>query len=86
MTNRRSSGSSGRQTAIDDDCLLTVREAAAFLHLAPGTIFHLVSQKRLPTIRISSRCIRFSRRALLAWIDSRTQKVEHFPKDQRQSQ
>lgn len=58
------------------DRLLTVCEAADFLRLAPGTVFHLVSQKRLPVVRISSRCIRFSRNALLRWIESLTQLAE----------
>lgn len=49
----------------NNDQLLTVREAAELLHLTPGTIYHLVSQRRLPVIKISSRCVRFSRAALL---------------------
>jgi len=63
----------------DLDRLLTVPEAAKLLHLAPGTVFHLVSQKRVPVIRISSRCIRFSRKALLHWLDSLTLPVEKSP-------
>lgn len=57
----------------NNDQLLTVREAAELLHLAPGTIYHLVSQRRLPVIKISSRCVRFSRAALLRWLDDLTE-------------
>jgi excisionase family DNA binding protein len=72
------------QIASDDshddlDRLLTVPEAAKLLHLAPGTVSHLVSQRRLPVIRISSRCIRFSRKALLFWLDGLTLPAEESP-------
>ena len=41
----------------EDGCvpLLTVVEAAEFLKLSPGSLYHLVSEKRVPVIRISSR-------------------------------
>ena len=58
-----------------DDRLLTVPQAAEFLHLSAGTVYHLVGQRRLPVIRLSSRCIRFSLHALLIWLDSLTQPV-----------
>lgn len=62
----------------EDGCvpLFTVVEAAEFLKLSPGSLYHLVSEKRVPVIRISSRCIRFSRGALLEWVESLTQKIE----------
>lgn len=56
-----------------DDCLLTVPEAAEFLHLSPGTLYHLVSEKRVPVIRISSRCIRFSLTTLRLWLEDLTE-------------
>ncbi len=40
--------------------LLNVREIANLLRLAPGTIYHMVSQKRIPgVVRLSRRCLRF---------------------------
>lgn len=39
--------------------LMDVREVAEFLKLAPGTIYHLVSEGRLPCVRLSARCLRF---------------------------
>ena len=57
------------------DRLWTVNEAARFLNLATGSLYQLVSQHRVPVIRISSRCIRFSRRALMEWVQSRTEPV-----------
>jgi hypothetical protein len=58
--------------------LLTVVEAK-LLHLAPSTVFHLVSQKRVLVIGTSSRCIRFSRKALLLWFDGLTLHAEELP-------
>jgi len=55
--------------------LLTVVEAAHFLNLSPGSLYHLISQKRIPVIRISSRCVRFSLVSLFNWVDSLT----HLP-------
>jgi excisionase family DNA binding protein len=56
----------------EDDRLWTVAEAARFLKLSPGSLYHLVSQHRVPVIRFSSRCVRFSRWALEAWIATMT--------------
>jgi excisionase family DNA binding protein len=53
--------------------LLTVVEAAGFLHISVGTLCHFVSQRRVPVVRISSRCIRFSRLDLEEWVASHSQ-------------
>ena len=58
---------------IDDDRLWTVVEAARFLGLAPGSLYHLISQKRVPVIRISSRCVRFRRSDLEKWVSALSQ-------------
>jgi excisionase family DNA binding protein len=60
-----------------EDRLLTVIEAARFLNLSAGGLYHLISQRRIPVIRISSRCVRFRRQALVAWIESLTQETNH---------
>jgi excisionase family DNA binding protein len=60
----------------DEDRLLTVPEAARFLNLSIGGVYHLISQRRVEIIRISSRCVRFSRRALLEWVESLTQPID----------
>lgn len=62
-------------TPPDSDTLLNVTEAARFLRLSPGTLYHFVSQKRVPTIRLSARCIRFSLRALYEWLEGLSQPV-----------
>jgi excisionase family DNA binding protein len=63
--------------ALEEDCLLTAAEAAQLLNFKNvGTIYHLVTQRRIPVVKLSARCIRFSRKALLEWIDSMTQAAD----------
>ena len=50
------------------DHLLNVSEVAEFLGLSKGTIYHLVSQQRVPCIRLSNRCLRFRLSDLEKWI------------------
>ncbi len=56
--------------------LMTVREVAQFLNLSVGGTYQLVSQKRIPVTRLSSRCIRFRRSDLEQWIAGLTQPAE----------
>lgn len=41
------------------DKLLTVKELAELLRVNPGSIYHWISQNRLPVVRFSARCVRF---------------------------
>jgi excisionase family DNA binding protein len=58
------------------DQLLTVKEAARFLRIQPSSLYHLISQRRLPVVRISSRCVRFKLSALREWIEGLSQPAE----------
>jgi len=49
--------------------LLNVREAAEFLGIAPGSLYHWVSQGRIPCVRFSARCLRFRLLDLEEWIE-----------------
>jgi len=59
-----------------NDSLLTVAEAAKFLNLSPGGLYHLISQRRVPVVRISSRCVRFKLSALREWVESLSHPAE----------
>jgi excisionase family DNA binding protein len=48
--------------------LIGVRELARLTGLSVGTLYHLVSQQRIPVIRISRRCIRFRPGDIEDWI------------------
>jgi excisionase family DNA binding protein len=48
-------------TDMNQNHLMDVNEVAEFLGLAVGSIYHMVSQKRIPCVRLSARCLRFRR-------------------------
>jgi len=59
---------------VTDDRLMNVREVAELLGLSPGTVYHLASQRRIPVVRLSARCLKFRHSEILAWIESKSQK------------
>lgn len=58
--------------------LLTIQQASGFLGLTVGTLYQFVSQKRIPVVRISRRCIRFRLSDLSSWIDQLTEHPVSF--------
>jgi excisionase family DNA binding protein len=50
-----------------DKLLLTAREAAALLRVAPGTVYEQAAQGKLPHVRLGDRLL-FPRRELEHWI------------------
>ena len=57
------------------DRLLTIDEVAELTGLAAGTLYHWVSEQRIPVVRISKRCIRFRQSDLAEWIQTLTQEA-----------
>lgn len=55
--------------------LLRVQEVSELTGLAVGSIYHMVSQKRIPVVRLSSRCIRFRLSDLQVWFEELTQET-----------
>lgn len=53
---------------MDNRLLLNVEEVSQLTGLAKGTIYHWISQKRIPVVRLSPRCVRFRRCDLEAWL------------------
>ena len=51
--------------------LLTIHEAAALTGLSPHTLYKMVSQRRIPYIKLG-RAIRFHPKQLEAWIHQQT--------------
>ncbi len=58
-----------------EDRLLTIKEVSELTGLAVGTLYHLVSEKRVEVVRISSRCIRFRLSSLERWFDDLTEEA-----------
>ena len=52
--------------------LLTIEEVSEFTSLAVGTLYRMVGAGRIPVVRISRRCIRFSLPEVIRWIEERT--------------
>ncbi len=48
--------------------LVSYQEAAQFLGLPLGTLYSLVSQRRIPHKRFGNRLVRFSKKELVEWI------------------
>jgi excisionase family DNA binding protein len=51
--------------------LLTYNDAATLLRLPVGTVHAMVSQRRIPHVRLGPRLVRFVEAELLAWIETR---------------
>lgn len=49
---------------------LSYKEAAYYLNLPIGTVYALVSQKRIPHVRLGNRLVRFSKEELRKWVAS----------------
>lgn len=56
--------------------LWNVNEVAEFLGLAVGSVYQMLSSKRLPCIRISARCVRFDPKAIEEWVAQRTEEPQ----------
>lgn len=48
--------------------LLTTREVAELTGFSEGTLRHWTSEGRLPTLRLSARCVRFRREDIERWL------------------
>jgi excisionase family DNA binding protein len=48
--------------------LLNTRELAELTGFSEGTLRHWVSEKRVPVVRISNRCVRFLRSEIEKWL------------------
>ena len=55
--------------------LLRIQEVSELTGLAVGSIYHMVSQKRIPVVRLSRRCIRFRLSDLQVWFEELTQET-----------
>jgi excisionase family DNA binding protein len=56
---------------MSGDHLINVREVAEYIGMAVGSVYHLVSEGRIPCIHLSARCLRFRRSDIDAWINAK---------------
>jgi excisionase family DNA binding protein len=50
------------------DKLLSIQDVSKITGLSVGTLYHLISQGRIPVLRISSRCVRFRTTDIEQWL------------------
>jgi len=60
---------SERKVFDHPDRLLTIGQVAELTGLTVGSLYHYVSQKRIPAIRLSRRCLRFRLSDLQGWFE-----------------
>jgi len=58
--------------AIDSDRLLEVEDVAELLRMSVGSIYHLVSESRVPCVKLSARCLRFRSKDLNEWLEQQS--------------
>lgn len=60
---------------METEGLMDIHEVAAFLNVSPGTLYHWNSERRgPPSIHLSSRCLRWRRSDVNAWVSERVDK------------
>jgi len=62
-----------------DRLLLTIDDVSELTGLSQGTLYHWVSQRRIPFVKLSPRCIRFRRSDLETWLDEKVVPTEGSP-------
>jgi excisionase family DNA binding protein len=50
------------------EALLTIREVSELTNLSIGTLYHWISEGRIPVVRFSKRCVRFRKSDIEEWI------------------
>jgi excisionase family DNA binding protein len=56
--------------------LIDIRELSALTGISVGTLYHWVSERRIPCVKLSQRCLRFSLPAIREWLAELNEPVE----------
>lgn len=51
-----------------EQLLIDVHELSQLICVSSGTLYHWVSANRIPYVRLSARCLRFSPTAIREWL------------------
>lgn len=60
---------------VKEKLLIDIRELSELTGIEIGSLYHMVSQGRVPCVRLSKRCLRFSLPAIREWLDSLSEPV-----------
>jgi len=58
-------------SSSENNPLMDIRAVASWTGLSVGTLYHLISEKRIPVVRISSRCVRFRQSDIEQWLEDK---------------
>ena len=61
---------------------LTARQLAALLQVSESTVRRLARDGRIPSVRLTSRLLRFNPRAVFRALDGDTRPRQHKPKEE----
>jgi prophage regulatory protein len=62
---------------METEGLMDIDQVSAFLNVSVGTLYHWLSEHRgPPCVRMSSRCLRWRRSDVEAWVSERVGKQE----------
>ena len=57
------------QSPSENEEYLNYEELCLLLKIAKGTAYSLVSRRQIPHVRLSSRLVRFEKKAILSWLE-----------------
>lgn len=57
--------------------MLTYKDAAKLVGVKLGTVYAMVSQRRIPHVRLGRRLVRFPRSELMRWLNERLVAAEN---------
>jgi len=58
---------------MTEKLLIDIRELSALTGVSVGGLYHMVSEHRIPCVKLSKRCLRFSLPAIREWLAEMSQ-------------
>jgi excisionase family DNA binding protein len=52
----------------DEKLLIDIKELSSLIGISVGTLYHWISEGRVPHVKLSQRCVRFSVPAVRTWL------------------
>jgi predicted DNA-binding transcriptional regulator AlpA len=67
----------------NEKLLIDIRELSELTGISVGGLYHMVSEHRIPCVKLSKRCLRFSLPAIREWLASMGQPALNKTQDWR---
>jgi len=79
----RNSAEDGMMTESKERLLIDIRELSELTGISVGTLYHWTSERRIPCVRLSQRCLRFSLPAIREWLAARNEPASNETQERR---